>query len=100
MAGNRTIFDEPHYQSLEFLAAQALAEGNLATAFRFADRRCRILPMPESHSYVLRAETSFRMGAKTNAIADLVTALEITFRPIRGCSHGLRVLNNGRPPPD
>ena len=77
MAGNCTIFDEPHYQSLEFLAAQALAEGNLATAFRFADRRCRILPMPESHSYVLRADASFRMGAKTNAIADLVTALEI-----------------------
>src|SRR3974390_3099462 len=77
MAGNRTIFDEPHYQSLEFLAAQALVEGNLASAFRFADRRCRILPMPESHSYVLRAETFFRMGAKTNAIADLVTALEI-----------------------
>jgi GT2 family glycosyltransferase len=77
MAGDRTIFDEPHHQSLEFLAAQALAEGNSAGAFKFADRRCRILPLPDPHCYVLRSEASFQLGAKSAAIADLVTALQI-----------------------
>ena len=46
MANERTIFDEPHYQSLEFLAAQALSKGDIPTAFKLADRRCRILPAP------------------------------------------------------
>ncbi len=77
MAGDRTIFDEPHHQSLELLAAQALAEGNIAAAFKFADRRCRILPLPEPHCYVLRGEASFQMGAKAAAIADLTKAIEI-----------------------
>ena len=52
MADVRTIFDEPHHQSLELLAAQALAENNISTAFKLADRRCRILPLPEPHSYL------------------------------------------------
>jgi hypothetical protein len=77
MAGDRTIFDEPHHQSLELLATQALAEGNAATAFKLADRRCRILPVPEPHCYVLRGEASFQMGAKAPAIADIARALEI-----------------------
>ena len=77
MAGDCTIFDEPHHQSLELLAAQALAEGNSAAAFRFADRRCRILPQPEPHCYILRSEASFKMRAKSAAIADLERALEI-----------------------
>jgi hypothetical protein len=29
MADDRTIFDEPHHQSLELLAAQALSDGNI-----------------------------------------------------------------------
>ena len=77
MAGDRTIFDEPHHQSLELLATQALAEGNAAAAFKLADRRCRILPVPEPHCYVLRGEASFQMGAKAPAIADIARALEI-----------------------
>ena len=77
MADDRTIFDEPHHQSLELLATQALGEGNAAAAFRLADRRCRILPQPEPHCYILRGEASFQMGAKTRAIADIESALEI-----------------------
>src|SRR6185437_2215156 len=73
----RTIFDEPHFQSLELLAARALAAGNAPTAFKFADRRCRILPLPEPHAYVLRAEASYRMGAVQAAITDLLKAIEI-----------------------
>ena len=74
-AGDRTIFDEPHHQSLELLAAQALSNGNAETAFRLADRRCRILPQPEPHCYVLRGEASFFLGSKVAAIADIERAL-------------------------
>jgi O-antigen biosynthesis protein len=77
MVDVRTIFDEPHHQSLELLAAQALAENNVTAAFKLADRRCRILPLPESHSYVLRGEASYRLGDKAAAIADIARALEI-----------------------
>src|SRR5271155_6225900 len=77
MAADRTIFDEPHYQSLEFLAARSLADGNPAPAFKFADRRCRILPVPEPHCYVLRAEAHFQIGGAADAIADIARALEI-----------------------
>jgi GT2 family glycosyltransferase len=77
MAGDRTIFDEPHHQSLELLATQALAEGNAREAFKLADRRCRILPLPDPHSYVLRSEASFQIGARAAAVADLAKALEI-----------------------
>ena len=77
MAGDRTIFDEPHYQSLELLATKALVEGDPLAAFKFADRRCRILPLAEPYCYVLRGEAAFQIGAKAAAIADLKKALEI-----------------------
>jgi O-antigen biosynthesis protein len=77
MAADRTIFDEPHYESLELLAAVALADGNIGSAFKFADRRCRIPPVPEAHCYVLRGEASYQMGAKVDAITDMVKALDI-----------------------
>src|ERR1700722_7177480 len=77
MAVDRTIFDEPHYESLELLAAVALADGNIVPAFKLADRRCRIAPVPEAHCYVLRGEASYQMGAKADAIADMAKALDI-----------------------
>jgi len=77
MAVDRTIFDEPHYESLELLAAVALADGNAEPAFKLADRRCRIAPVPEAHCYVLRGEASYQMGAKIDAIADMAKALDI-----------------------
>jgi O-antigen biosynthesis protein len=78
MAIDRTIFDEPHYESLELLAAVALADGNIEPAFKLADRRCRIPPVPEAHCYVLRGEASHQMGAKADAIADMAKALDIS----------------------
>jgi O-antigen biosynthesis protein len=77
MAVDRTIFDEPHYESLELLAAVALAEGNVEPAFKLSDRRCRIAPIPEAHCYVLRGEASYQMGAKADAITDMAKALDI-----------------------
>jgi len=77
MGDDRSIFDEPHHQSLELLAARALSEGNIALAFKLADRRCRIPPTPEPHCYVLRAEAYFRMGKAAAAIADIARATEI-----------------------
>lgn len=77
MVGDRTIFDEPHHQSLELLAAQALAAGDAVTAFKLADRRCRILPMPEAHCYLLRGDASYSLGATQAAVADLVKALDV-----------------------
>jgi O-antigen biosynthesis protein len=77
MAGDRTIFDEPHHQSLELLAANALAEGDIATAFKLADRRCRILPTPEAHCYLLRGEAFYRLGDKAAAVVDVANAVEI-----------------------
>jgi GT2 family glycosyltransferase len=66
-----------HHQALEMLATQALAEGDAAKAFALADRRCRIRPAPEAHSFVLRAETHHRLGRIRFAIADLEAALAV-----------------------
>lgn len=77
MPEDRTIFDEPHYRSLEHLAVQALASGHKDKAFAYADRRCRITPPPGAQSYTLRAEALFQMGERTAAIADLDQALQL-----------------------
>ncbi len=77
MPEDRTIFDEPHYRSLERLAVQALASGHKDKAFAYADRRCRITPLPGAQSYTLRAEALFQMGERTAAIADLDHALRL-----------------------
>jgi O-antigen biosynthesis protein len=75
MLNGRTIFDEPHHQSLQLLAVEALAEGDAVAAFKLADRCCRISPLPEPHSHVLRAEASFTMGNRAAALSDLAKAL-------------------------
>ena len=77
MLSGRTIFDEPHHQSLELLAVQALGRGDAVTAFRLADRRCRISPLPEPHSYVLRGDAFFGLGNMAAASADIVSALAL-----------------------
>jgi hypothetical protein len=78
LPSDRTAFDEPHHQSLERLAVDALNCGDTASAFRLADRRCRVAPSPEPHSHVLRAEALFRSGQRDAAVADLVAALRIS----------------------
>jgi O-antigen biosynthesis protein len=77
MGSHRTIFDEPHHQSLELLAVEALTRGDTATAFRLADRRCRISPQPSAHSYVLRGDALFRLGETSAAVLDIAKALTI-----------------------
>ena len=77
MQDDATIFDEPHYQSLERLAVKALASGHKDKAFAYADRRCRISPPPDPQSYTLRAEALFQMGERAAAIADLDRALHL-----------------------
>jgi GT2 family glycosyltransferase len=77
MADDRTIFDEPHHQSLELLAARALANGDPMAAFRLADRRCRINPAPEPHSYILRAEAARRLGDRVGAVSDIEKAIDL-----------------------
>jgi GT2 family glycosyltransferase len=69
---------QPHHQVLEILAAKALAGRDFVTAFKFADRRCRIDPPPLAHSYVLRAEAAYNIGDKSKALADVRSALEIS----------------------
>jgi GT2 family glycosyltransferase len=69
---------QPHHQVLEILAAKALAGQDFVTAFKFADRRCRIDPPPLAHSYVLRAEAAYNIGDKSAALADLTSALKIS----------------------
>ena len=78
MADQITMFDDPPHLALERLAAKALADDDHESAFRFADRRCRITPPPVVSSYLLRAEASFRLGQTEYAIADLAAALIIS----------------------
>ena len=67
-----------HYQALETLAANALADGDFIAAFSYADRRCRIGPAALAHCYVLRAEAAYNIGDPNAALSDLKTALRIS----------------------
>jgi GT2 family glycosyltransferase len=67
----------PHHQALEVLSAKALTARDYLTAFKLADRRCRIDPPPLAHCYVLRADASFNLGDVDAARADLNDALRI-----------------------
>lgn len=69
--------DRTYPHDLELLAAQALARNDCARAFELSDRRCRILPAAQASSYLLRAESSYRMKHKAYAIADLDKALDL-----------------------
>jgi O-antigen biosynthesis protein len=67
----------PPHQALEVLSAKALAERDYLTAFKLADRRCRIEPPSLAHCYVLRADASHHLGNCAAARADLLDALRI-----------------------
>ena len=76
-----TVIDAPvllgprSHTALERLAAQALTAQDFATAFKYADRRCRVGPPPAAHCFVLRAEANWRLGRGEAAQADLAEAL-------------------------
>jgi GT2 family glycosyltransferase len=76
MTFDSTIFDEPHHQSLERLAARYLAQGDGFAAYQLSDRRCRILPAARPHCFVLRSDAAFLMGEKADAILDVIEALK------------------------
>ena len=82
MLGGPTFFHEPHHRSLELLAVEALARGDAAAAFRLADRRCRILPLADPYSYILRAEAAFRKGDRVAAVSDIAGALLLDPRHV------------------
>ncbi|MDC7786707.1 glycosyltransferase [Rhodoplanes sp. TEM] len=67
------------------MAARALGEGDDAGAFAFADRRCRIAPAPQAHSFLLRAEAAHRLGLGAWAIADCRRALELAPDNVAAC---------------
>src|SRR5579872_3510203 len=72
------LFDEErHFSALEALSLQSLSAGDFAQAFKFADRRCRILPPADAHHFTLRAEISRGMGHDEAALADIARALEL-----------------------
>jgi O-antigen biosynthesis protein len=77
MTSDLAFFDQPHHQALELLSARALARGDVPTAFRLSDRRCRIAPLPGPECYVLRGDALFRMGNRQAALADIARAIEI-----------------------
>jgi len=76
------------------LCAKALERGDIATAYRLSDRRCRIRPLPEPHCFVLRAEALFRMGERAAAIDDLLTAVRLAPDDLAA---NRRLLTWGRP---
>ena len=67
-----------HHLELELGAVRALASDDNRLAFALADRRCRILPLPESQIYLLRAEALQRLGYKAAALKDVSKALDIS----------------------
>ena len=72
------LFDEErHFAALESLSLRGLSDGDLAQAYKFADRRCRIIPLAEAHHYTLRSEILHRMGYADAALADIARALEL-----------------------
>lgn len=69
--------DEHHHEALEQLAVRMLAAGDIKSAFKFADRRCRIAPRAQAHHYTLRAEALHRMGDRDAALSDIRRTLEL-----------------------
>src|ERR1700754_313888 len=76
-----TVLDAPalagprSHVALERSAAQALTAQDFVTAFKYADRRCRVEPPPAAHCFVLRAEANWKLGRAEAALADLTEAL-------------------------
>ena len=65
-----------HAEALQALTAASLERDDAASAFRFADRSCRIF-QPRARDRLVRAEALRRMGLDDFALQDLATALEV-----------------------
>ena len=98
MTADPMLLDEAqHAAALERLAVRALAEGEVAAAWRYADRRCRIAPVAKAHHFTLRAEASHRTGAHVEALSDLSRALELAPDDFRGTLERLEPCDGGGP---
>jgi GT2 family glycosyltransferase len=73
-----SLFFEPrrHGEALARLASRELDRGDYAAAFRYADRRCRLL-RPDARDYLLRSEASRGAGFADEAGEDLTRAIDI-----------------------
>jgi O-antigen biosynthesis protein len=77
MSPDALFFDEErHCEALALLASARLSAGDAASAFMFADRRCRLLT-PGASDFLLRAEASRLAGHFKFAESDLAKAVEI-----------------------
>ncbi|SNB60447.1 Glycosyltransferase, GT2 family [Rhodoblastus acidophilus] len=77
MNGEPLLIDRGgHDEALARLAAERLRRGDFASAFRFADRRCR-LGAADALDFLLRSESARGAGLEALARADLVRALDL-----------------------
>ena len=77
IASGGALDPEEHPGALERASMAALLSGDLLSAFRTADRRCRILPVAQARHFTLRAEIAYRRGLFEAACADITRALEL-----------------------
>ncbi len=79
MTFESAFFDKDlHTLALERACLNALEIGNVSTALRLIDRRCRIKPLADAHHFVLRAEMIIKNGLNRSlALADIRRALAI-----------------------
>ena len=66
-----------HAEALEKLSLDALSSGDAMMAFRYADRRCKLLPRVQAYHYLLRAEALHRLDEFEHAVDDVAFALEL-----------------------
>lgn len=66
-----------HSGALRVLATRALQAGQLQAAHAFADRRCRIDPLPTALDFLLRAQAARHRGDAAAFARDLRRAIEI-----------------------
>jgi GT2 family glycosyltransferase len=79
MAFDPILLDRIHHaEALEKLSLRALTENNPLVALRYADRRCRISPLPKAHHYLLRAEALHQLGEVDESLKDIAHSLMLT----------------------
>jgi hypothetical protein len=74
---------DSHPESLERLCLAALSAREAEAAFMYADRRCRISPLPKAHHYTLRAEALHRLGELESAVTSVAAALALAPEDIQ-----------------
>jgi hypothetical protein len=73
-----------HAGTFETPWVHALTEKDRSIAFRYADRRCRITPLAQSHLYLLCAEALRELSQTEAALADVSLDSRITITSVAG----------------